>query len=167
MIADMNGDPTPLRWDNVDSRLIGDDMDVGYDFDGPLRIDGVANYVRGTRRDIDDNLYRIAPPNVTVGLTFEASIWSVTVEGRAVVKQSKVSATDSEATTGGYALLSLYGDWQVKDNVTLSAGVENVFDEVYQDHLSGYNRNGFGGIPVGERIPSSGRGLFSRLSVVK
>jgi iron complex outermembrane receptor protein len=167
MIAGMNGDPTPLQWRNVDARLIGIDMDAGYDFDGPLRVDGVANYVRGTRRDIDDNLYRIAPPNVTVGLTFEASNWSATVEGRAVAKQSKVSATNSESTTRGYALLSLYGDWRIKDNVRLSAGVENVFDEVYQDHLSGYNRNGFGDVPLGERIPGSGRGLFLRLSVVK
>jgi len=167
MIAGMNGDPTPLRWDNVDARLIGIDLDAGYDFDGPLRIDGVVNYVRGTRRDIDDNLYRISPPNMTVGLTFEASHWSATVEGRAVAKQSKVSATNSELTTSGYTLLSLYGDWQVKENVTLSAGVENLFDQVYRDHLSGYNRNGFGDVPVGERIPGSGRGLFLRLSVVK
>lgn len=167
MIAGMNGDPTPLQWGNVDARLIGIDLDAGYDFDGPLRIDGVVNYVRGTRRDIDDNLYRIAPPNMTVGLTFEASSWSATVEGRTVAKQSKVSATNNEATTSGYALLSLYGDWRVKDNVTLSAGVENLFDEVYQDHLSGYNRNGFGDVPLGERIPGSGRGLFLRLSVVK
>ncbi len=167
MIASMNGDATPLRWDNVDARLIGGDLDAGYDFEGPLRIDGVANYVRGTRRDIDDNLYRIAPPNVTVGLTYEADNWSATVEGRAVSKQTKLSVTNSEEETSGYSLLSVYGDWKIKDNATISAGVENLFDEVYQDHLSGYNRNGFGDVPVGERIPGAGRGVFIRLSFVK
>lgn len=167
MIASMNGDPTPLRWANVDARLVGFDLDAGYDFEGPLRIDGVVNYVRGTRRDIDDNLYRITPPNMTVGLTYEVSNWSATIEGRRVAKQTKISDTNSEATTAGYALLSLYGDWQIKDTVKLSAGIENLFDEVYEDHLSGYNRNGFEDVPIGERIPGAGRGVFLRLSVVK
>lgn len=167
MIAAMNGDPTPLRWTNVDANIIGFDLDAGYDFEGPLRIDGVVNYVRGKRRDINDNLYRISPPNMTVGLTYEASNWSATLEGRAVAEQTRISVTNSEATTAGYALLRLYGDWQVRNSVKLSAGVENLFDEVYQDHLSGYNRNGFGDVPIGERIAGAGRGVFLRLSVVK
>lgn len=167
MIAAMNGDSTPLQWGNVDARIAGFDMDAGYDFDGPLRIDGVANYVRGKRRDIDDNLYRIAPPNLTLGLTYEASKWSATFETRAVAKQNDVSVTNSELKTDGYASFSLYGDWQVKDSVKLSAGIENLFDEVYEDHLAGYNQNGFGDVDIGERIPGAGRGVFLRLSIAK
>jgi iron complex outermembrane receptor protein len=165
MIATMNGDPTPLRWDNVDARLYGFDLDGGYDFDGPLRIDGVLSYVRGERRDIDDNLYRVTPPNLTTGLTWEAAIWSATLEARAVAEQSDVSRTNSEAETDGYITLSAYGDWDITDGVRISAGVENLLDEVYEDHLSGYNRNGFGDVAVGERVPGAGRGVFVRLSL--
>jgi len=167
MIANMNGDPTPLRWANVDARLVGFDFDAGYDFEGPLRIDGVVNYVRGKRRDIDDNLYRIAPPNVMLGLTYEQSVWSATFEGRAVADQNKVSDTNSERPTNGYVVFSAYGDWHIRDGVKLSAGVENVFDDIYEDHLSGYNRNGFGDVPIGERLPGAGRGVFVRLSIVR
>ncbi|WP_371395818.1 TonB-dependent receptor domain-containing protein [Fretibacter rubidus] len=167
MIANMNGDPTPLRWGNVDARLVGFDLDAGYDFEGPLRIDGVVNYVRGKRRDINDNLYRIAPPNVMVGLTYEQSVWSATIEGRAVADQNKVSQTNSERATEGYFVFNAYGDWHIRDGVNLSAGVENLFDEVYEDHLSGYNRNGFGDVPIGERLPGTGRGVFLRLSLVR
>ena len=165
MIANMNGDPTPLIWANTDARLYGFDFDAGYDFKGPLRIDGVFNYVRGERRDIDDNLYRIAPPNLTLGLTYEATDWSLTFEGRAFAEQDEVSLTNSEAPSDGYAVFSLYGDWQIRDGVNLAAGVENLFDEVYQDHLSGYNRNGYGDVPLGERVPGAGRGAFIRLSL--
>lgn len=165
MVASMNGDPTPLRWDNVDARLYGFDVDGGYDFAGPLRIDGVFSYVRGERRDIDDNLYRVAPPSLTVGLTWEAAVWSATLEARGVAEQDDVSVTNSEARTGAYALLSAYGEWQVHDGVRLSAGVENIFDTVYENHLAGYNRNGFGDAPVGERVPGAGRGVFVRLSL--
>lgn len=167
MIANMNGDPTPLRWANVDARLTGFDLDAGYDFKGPLRIDGVVNYVRGERRDSDDNLYRITPPNVMVGLTYEQSVWSATIEGRAVADQDTVSQTNSERPTDGYAVFSAYGGWHIRDGVKLSAGVENLFDEVYEDHLSGYNRNGFGDVPIGERLPGAGRGVFVRLNLVR
>jgi iron complex outermembrane receptor protein len=165
MIAAMNGDPTPLRWDNVDARLYGFDVDGGYDFEGPLRFDGVFSFVRGERRDIDDNLYRVAPPNLTLGLTWEARVGSATFETRAVADQDDVSLTNSEQATDGYVVLSAYGTWDVREGVTLSAGVENLLDEVYQDHLAGYNRNGFGDVPVGERIPGAGRGMFVRLSL--
>lgn len=165
MIASMNGDPTPLRWTNVDARLYGFDVDGGYDFDGPLRLDGVFSFVRGERCDIDDNLYRVTPPNLTVGLTWEADVWSATFESRAVADQDDVSLTNSEQATDGYVVLSAYGEWDVRMGVTLSAGVENLLDEVYEDHLSGYNRNGFGNVPIGERIPGAGRGAFVRLSL--
>lgn len=165
MVAASSGDPTPLRWDNVDARLYGFDLDAGYDFGGPLRIDGVLNYVRGERRDVDDNLYRVAPPSLTVGLSWEAASWSATFETRAVADQEDVSVTNSEATSKGYVVLSAYGQWAIREGVKVSAGVENLLDQVYKDHLSGYNRNGFGDVPVGERIPGAGRGVFIRLSV--
>ena len=161
----MNGDATPLQWTNVDARLYGFDMDAGYDLPGPLRIDGVVSYVRGKRRDIDDNLYRISPPSVTVDLTWEEPVWSATLETRAVTRQGDVSATNSEVETPGYVVLSVFGDWQVKEGVRLSAGLENLLDHVYRDQLSGYNRNGFGDVAVGTRLPGAGRGAFIRLSV--
>ena len=167
MVSAMNGDPTPLRWDNVDARLYGLDMGAGYDFEGPLRIDGVFNLVRGERRDIDDDLYRVAPANLTVGLTWESDVWSATFETRAVVDEDDLSLTNSEQATDGYIVLSAYGAWDVRQGVTLSAGFENLLDEAYQDHLAGYNRNAFGDVPVGERIPGAGRGVFVRLSLVR
>jgi iron complex outermembrane recepter protein len=165
MVASMNGDPTPLRWANVDARLYGFDLDGGYDLEGPLRLDGVFSYVRGERRDIDDNLYRVAPPNLTVGLTWETDVWSATFETRAVADQDEVSRTNSEEVTDSYVVLSAYVAWAAREGVTLSAGFENLLDEVYRDHLAGYNRNGSGDVPVGERIPGAGRGAFVRLSL--
>lgn len=135
MIASVNGDATPLRWRNVDAHLIGIDMDAGFNVHGPIRVDAVANYVKGTRRDIEDNLYRIASPNLTVGMTYEGENWSATIEGRAHAKQNNVSLTNSEKRTAGYSLLSFYGDWQIKDGVKLSGGIENVFNKTYADHL--------------------------------
>lgn len=166
MVASMNGDPTPLRWANVEARLHGFDMDFGYDLDGPLRLDGVLSYVRGERRDIDDNLYRVAAPSLTTGLTWEGGGWSATFETRAVAEQDDVSLTNGETASPGHVTLALYGDWEVNDGVRLSAGIENLLDQVTRDHLAGYNRNGFGDVAVGTRVPGAGRGVFVRLSFV-
>lgn len=166
MISNMNGDPTPMRWANVDARLYGLDFDAGYDFEGPLRLDGLFNYVRGERRDIDDNLYRVAPPNLALGLTWETEAWSATLEARAYAEQTDVSTTNSEAETDGYAVVNAYIDWDVASGIRLSLGVENLFDELYEDHLSGYNRNGYGDVSLGVRVPGPGRGGFIRLSLV-
>lgn len=163
MVANMNGDATPLRWANVDAELFGFDIDFGMKLAGPLRLDGVASYVRGKRRDIADNLYRIAPPNLRLGLSWDGQGWSVTAEGLAVAKQGKVSAINGEAPTGGYVIASLYGGLDLADNIRLDAGVENLFDRAYEEHLAGYNRVMAGDVSVGARLPGPGRGGFIRL----
>lgn len=165
MIAAMSGDPTPLRWANVDARLYGFDLDAGYDFTGPLRVDGVFSYVRGERRDFDDYLYRIAPPNLTAGVTWEETDWSATLEMRAVAEQADVSVTNSEAETPGHVVLNLFGTWEMGEGVRVAAGVENLLDQVYRDHLSGYNRNADSDVALDTRVPGAGRGVFVRLSL--
>ncbi|MCB9955975.1 MAG: TonB-dependent receptor [Caulobacterales bacterium] len=163
MVSSMNGDASPLRFANVDARLYGVDVDFGARLVGPLRADGVISYVRGERRDIDDNLYRIAPPRMNIGLTWEGDAWSATFESVLAAKQDKVSATNSEAVTDGFAVFNLFGDLTIADGVALSAGVENLFDERYEEHLAGYNRVMGSDVALGARLPGSGRGAFVRI----
>ena len=118
----------------------------------------------GERDDISDDLYRIAPANLRLGVTYEAALWSASLETLAVAEQDKVSVTNSEVETPGYVIFNAMGDWQVHDRVRLSAGIENLFDHRYREHLAGYNRNASLGIPVGERLPGAGRGVWLRLN---
>lgn len=84
-----------------------------------------------------------------------------------MAKQDQISATNSEQATDGHVVLSAHGHWDVRPGVRLAVGVENLLDEVYQDHLAGYNRNGFGEVALGQRTPGPGRGVFLRLSVAR
>ncbi len=164
MVSAMNGDPTPLRFSNVEARLYGLDADFGADLPGDFRVDGVVSYVRGERTDISDDLYRIAPASLRVGLTYEQPAWSATLETLAVAEQDDVSAANNEIETPGYVLLNAFGDWAVNDQVTVSAGVENILDHRYREHLGGYNRNAGLGIPVGDRLPGPGAGAWLRVN---
>lgn len=141
------------------------DVEAGYDFDGPLRIDAVASYVRGERRDIDDNLYRVAAPSVTAALAYQKQHWSGTLEARLVTDQSDVSLTNSETRSDGYGILNASATFDLTDDARLSIGVENLTDTVYQDHLSGVNRNSMSDVMVGDRVFGSGRSAFVRLSL--
>ncbi|MBW4331652.1 TonB-dependent receptor [Stakelama sp. CBK3Z-3] len=165
MVANVNGDSTPLRFANVDAEIYGADLDFGTRIAGPLRIDGTATYVRAKRRDIDDDLYRIAPPNVRLGLSWAPGPWSLTVEGVGYAKQDHVSVTNGEEPSDGYAIFNLSGEFGAIPGVTLSAGVENLFDKRYAPHLAGYNRVTDSDVPEGARLPAPGRSAFVRIGM--
>ena len=163
MVSVASGDPTPLRFANTDARIWGADIAFGARIAGPLRIDGVASWVEGKRRDLADNLYRMAPANGRIALTWEEARWSISAETLGTAAQNRVSATNSEARTAGYVLASLYGHWIVRDGLRVDAGVENLFDRLYVEHLAGYNRIIGSEVAPGARLPGPGRSAFIRL----
>lgn len=163
MVSAASGDATPLRFANVDAEIYGADIAFGTRIAGPIRLDGIASYVSGKRVDIDDNLYRIAPANARIALAWEAERWSLAAEVLAVAKQRKVSTTNAEVPSKGYATCNLFGHWIMRDGLRLDAGVENLFDKYFVEHLAGYNRNSGSDVALGARLPGAGRSAFVRL----
>ena len=164
MMNMMNGsnNPPPLQFSNVEAKLYGFDMDWALQLDGSWALSGIVNYVRGERDDIDDNLYRIAPPNATARLTYSRDNWSAGLEGVVYDKQKHVSETNREQKTSGYGVVNISGTWQVTSALQLAAGVDNLFDREYRDHLGGYNRAANPDISRGERLPGYGVNAFAR-----
>ncbi len=156
--------PDPLQFNNVDAELYGMDLDWQWLLDDHWRLSGILNYVRGKRRDIGDNLYRIAPPNSTLRLDYSARDWSLGVESVVYARQDRVSATNGERETAGYGLLNLSSSWRVSPQLALSLGVDNLFDRNHALHLGGYNRAANPDIAVGERLPGYGRNVYGRVS---
>lgn len=163
MVAAANGDATPLRFANTQAEIWGADIAFGMLLAGPLRLDGVASHVRGKRRDVADNLYRITPSNARLALAWDAGGWSVAAEVQAVARQNNISATNSEAMTPGYVLLHLNGHWLLRQGLRLDAGIENLLNRTHTDHLAGYNRNPGSDVPPGARLPGPGRAAHLRL----
>ena len=165
MMNNMNGTnmPAPLQFNNVDAELYGFDMDWTWQLGEHWTASGLLNYVRGKRDDINDNLYRIAPPNATFGLSYAAANWSAGVENVVYAKQDDVSDTNSERKTSGYGIVNLNASWQATAKLQLAAGVDNLFDKRYRDHLGGYNRAANPDIARGERLPGYGINAFARV----
>ncbi len=165
MIANMNGDPTPLMFRNVDAELYGLDLDFNAMIGEHLVLDGTASFVRAKRRDIDDNLYRVPPASARLAAFWQQDDWAVGAEVNAAADQNKISATNGETASDGYAVVGLFAHYQLTSEIALDAGVENLFDAYYQPHLAGVNRVGDSDVALGEKMPGTGRGVWIRSSV--
>jgi iron complex outermembrane receptor protein len=152
----MSNDDSPLKFSNVDAKLYGADVNWFYHLTDQWQLSGIASYVKGERRDIDDNLYRIAPLNGQVSITYadESIITNVTLI--AVAAQNDVSLTNTEQKTSGYGTVNIDVEYFVNNDFTLRVGVDNLLDREYQNHLGGYNRVKGTDIPVMTRLPSEG-----------
>ncbi len=159
-----------LRWSNIDAQLYGVDMRGGLSIGEHWRIDGMMSYTRGEKiSGKNDNLYRIAPLNGRVRLTY--SIWDLAFSGEYVgaLRQDKVADYNNERKTSDWTVVNLRLQYQPSykylQGLRLAFGIDNVFDNRYADHLNGINRSaGVRGVPVGQRVPNPGRGYYATLS---
>lgn len=166
MMNNMNGtaNADPLQFNNVDAELYGFDMDWAWQLSDHWSLSGLVNYVRGERDDNSgDNLYRIAPPSATLRLHYRSAAWSAQIEGVGYTEQDNVSATNSELESDSYELVNLLLNWHANQQLQLSVGVDNVFDERYEPHLGGYNRAQNPDVALRERLPSTGLNAFARV----
>lgn len=161
-IGNGTNNPDPLQFNNVEAELYGFDMDWRWEMADRFTLSGIVNYVRGKRRDTSDNLYRIAPPNTSVRLDYTANYWAAGLETVLYAEQNDVSKTNGEEKTSDYALVNISATWQATSKLHLAAGVDNVFDEKYDQHLGGYNRAANPDISKGSRLPGTRSNLFLR-----
>ncbi|MDO7711226.1 MAG: TonB-dependent receptor [Pseudomonadota bacterium] len=162
MMATSAVDRTILQFNNVDAKLYGIDANWFVAMTNTWQLDGTVSYVRGERRDTADNLYRIAPLTARTMLSYVKTTWRVGVEAETVAAQNKVSSENNEQKTSGYALFNLMGNYQATEALTVSAGINNLFDRDYQNHLGGYNRiSDNPDIAQGDRLPGLGRSVYA------
>jgi iron complex outermembrane recepter protein len=82
----------------------------------------------------------------------------------AAADQNRVSQTNGELAGDGYATIGLFARYALTDALAIEAGVENLLDEAYAPHLAGRSRVGASDVPVGERLPGPGRGVWARVT---
>jgi len=164
MIANMNGDSTPLRFGNVDAELFGADLDFAIRPIERIEISGTASYVRGKRRDVNDDLYRIPPANLRLSAAYRGDRFSFGTELFAAAAQNEIAAFNEEQSSDSFAVVGLFASYAVTQNIAFEAGIENLFDEQYEQHLSGRSRYGASDVAMGERLPGAGQGVWARVS---
>ena len=180
----LNGDPTPIRFANVDAEFYGADLGFRVSLDVDWSLSGHASYVRGKLREAflsqdgstsvdDDSPDRLPPLQGVLSIERSADDWALTLETEWAARQSKLSrllTDDPQSSRNRHEEIPGYALWHVRfrydlpaHGLMLLAGVENLTDREYTDPTSGFNRILGSDIAIGERLPGSGRNAFLRL----
>ena len=121
-----------------------------------LTFDGGVTYLRGQDTELDEPALGVAPLRTSLGLRYEEPLGRFYVEGSVdlVAEQKRQARTRGETETPGHETGDIKAGYGLPNGVTIRAGVLNVWDENYTDHLNA--KNPFTGIQIAE----PGRVLF-------
>ena len=160
MVSTLLSGAPAQQFGNVDAQLYGLDAGYGIVFNQNWRLDGSISYVQGQRSDANDYLYRIAPLNHNATLSYQQDHLRLQLESVLYASQGKVASFNNEQPTTGYGLINLRAHYDITRQLTLSGGIENLFDKGYQDHLAGYNRIGNSDVAIGDRMFGAGQNVY-------
>ncbi len=161
-----------LMFANHEARLYGADADASYVLAtrpafGTVRLTATGNFVRGRDLTTGGDLYRMMPPNGTVGLEDRRGRWLSRLEVRVVAAKTRVDTVRLEPATGGFTTVTL-GTAYLYRALRLDLAITNLFDRQYADPLAGRWQSGLyppgfmGTIPA---LPAMGRSFDVGLTV--
>ena len=153
-------------YENVDAQLWGGELSYSVAFHRSLLLMGGVSYVRGIQSAgrlttvSSGNMAETPPPKSRLSLRYGNSLFFSEVNMLASARQAKIATYLLEQPTAGYAIFGLKGGVHHK-RLKISAGIENLTNRYYYQHLS-FQRD-----PdrLGVRIPEPGRTLFANIAV--
>ncbi|MBK1828958.1 TonB-dependent receptor [Haloferula rosea] len=161
---DRFGQPV-LQFQNINrAELYGAEVEFEVQLHERLDFRANASWVRGCDTATGDPLYRIAPLRGLVALDYEHAGWEAALECEWADAQNRVSRIQNEPTTPGYGVFHFRLAREFPHGVRVEAGVENLLDKEYADHLGGINRVAASDVGIGQRIPNAGRFGYASVS---
>jgi iron complex outermembrane recepter protein len=155
---------------NIDASSFGGEAGAGYAFNENWKADASVAYVRGENLTDDLPLGQQPPLEGRLGLTYATPVWSVGGLARFVAEQDRVAIDQGTligqdlGTTPGFAVFSLNAGWRVNSHALLTAGIDNIFDKTYAEHISKAG-SAVTGYPTTTRVNEPGRTLWMKLAV--
>ncbi|MFT5524518.1 MAG: iron complex outermembrane receptor protein [Pirellulaceae bacterium] len=128
-----------LDFVNQDSLLTGFELSGELDLSPSLTIFALANYVYAKNYDADEPLPSIFPLESRAGIHWhepEFDWYGVELTARVVAGQYRVADSLLEFGTPGFAIYNVRGYVQATDSIRVTAGIDNLGDKNYLEHLS-------------------------------
>ena len=153
---------------NVDARTLGSELNVNYHITTNIMTDMALNYSWAKNRDNHKPLPQIPPLELKLGLHYHADNWSIGSLWRLVNSQHRIAKDQGNvigkdfASSKGFGIFSLNGEYSITKQFRLSAGVDNLFNKYYVEHL---NRGGVAtfGYTANQQIAEPGRVVWAKL----
>ncbi|PYB79270.1 MULTISPECIES: TonB-dependent copper receptor [Pseudomonas] len=135
---------------NIDARIMGGELGAAYKLSENWKADATLAYAWGKNSSDGKALPQMPPLESRLGLTYSRDTWSVGALWRLVAEQNRIAQNQGNVVgkdydkSAGFGVFSLNGAYKVNNNLKLSAGVDNLFDKAYAEHLNLAGNAGFG-----------------------
>jgi iron complex outermembrane receptor protein len=154
-------------YENVDAQFFGGEVDLKLSLTQELFLFGGMSYVQarketkpGSPNNINSsNVAEIPPLKTRLALRYDKGSYFGEVETILSATQSRVDTDLREEKTSGYGVVNVKVGGNFK-GFTINAGIDNVFDKRYFEHLS-YQRDPFA---TGVKVPEPGRTFYVNVS---
>lgn len=156
--------PMTTSYRNVDARLYGGELDLRYALTDWLASEAQLAHVRGRDTTDSRDLPQIPPLSGRLGLRAEHGA----IDGVVVMRwAARATAIDEQSgldtiETPAYAVLDLNAGYAITRNWRIEAGIDNVFDRTYAEHVNRAYSSVFGDPQT--RINEPGRSVWARVS---
>ncbi|MDX5360928.1 MAG: TonB-dependent receptor [Alphaproteobacteria bacterium] len=156
--------PGATTYRNVDALLAGVEMSGAWRRGG-LTLSGNVAFTWGENETDGRALAQIPPASGTLQASYGdgvgAGAWEAGARVNWALRQGRIDPARDVRETPGYATLDLFGSYALTPNAELQAGVTNVLDAKYANHLSRSNILD----PTEVQVNEAGRSAYIRLNL--
>ncbi|KMM88799.1 TonB-dependent copper receptor [Pseudomonas lundensis] len=157
---------------NVNARVMGGELGAAYQLTARWKADATLAYAWGKNTTDGKALPQMPPLDTRLGLTYSEDDWSAGALWRVVARQDRIDRNAGNVVgkdydkSAGFGVFSLNGAYRISKNLKVSAGVDNLLDKNYSEHLNMAGNAGYG-YPASDPTPINepGRTLWTKIDV--
>ncbi len=154
---------------NIRATTYGAEADAAWLFAHHWTTDAALSLVRGENDSDNRALGQIPAHELRVGLTYDNGVWSAGALGRFVNEQDRVAIGQGNivgqdiSETSGFAVFSLNAGYRIQEKLIVTAGVDNLFDKNYAEHLSKGDANVLSNTVASTKVNELGRNMWMKV----
>lgn len=156
---------------NADADIRGGEAGVEWRPAADWKVGGSVAYAWGELADSGQALPQMTPLESRLSAAYDNGRWSAGALLRIVAGQDRVSESLGNVVgrdlgpSPGFAVFSVNGGWRFSERVQLTAGIDNLFDRSYSEHLNLAGSSAFGYPADPVRISEPGRTAWVKLNL--
>jgi iron complex outermembrane receptor protein len=127
---------------NIDATTWGGELSAAWILAENWKVDGSMSYTHGANDTDNIALGQMPPLEGTIGLNYDDKTYSAgallrmaAAQNRFALNQGNIVGQDL-GRSSGFSVLSLHAGWKPAKDIQITAGVDNLLDRVYAEHLS-------------------------------
>ncbi|MDT8317398.1 MAG: TonB-dependent copper receptor [bacterium] len=127
---------------NIDATIYGGEADMAWSFADSMTFNATLSYVHGDNETDDTDLAQMPPLEGTIGINYDNKTISGGILYRMVAKQDRIDVGSGTiygtdiGETDGFEVLSINGGYRLTKDIHFTAGVDNLLDKTYSEHLA-------------------------------